>query len=298
MLPNGNPCLALLARGAAHGCEPRIACGKGKMTVSAKKSMPDRRGKRLSSGQSRGQDGSSRPTKGGKVPPEDVGELLATLAPFSRLDEQTCRAVAAQTMTMRVPRRTTIFAQGEVPNAQVIVLEGTVHLSGSSNGGPEMLVETVTAPDLLLPAAILEDAPYLLRAQAATECRLLLIPAETLRRLVSTEPSVALGVIACLTKQFRRMTRQVKTLKLRTTTQRVAAYLLALAESENGQEIVLPYDKGTIAAELGMTRESLSRAFASLEANAIFVTGNKVTIRDRQKLQDYCPRDQLIDSEV
>lgn len=225
----------------------------------------------------------------------NLGELLSALAPFSSLDAQARRVLALQAMTMRVPRRTTIFEQGDIPSAQVAVLEGTVHLSGSADGRPRMLVETVTSPDLLLPAAVLETAPYLLRAQAATECSLLLVPAETFRRLVSSEPSVALGAISCLTRQFRRMTRQVKNLKLRTTTQRVAAYLLALNASDEDREIELPYDKGTIAAELGMTRESLSRAFASLEANAIFVAGNKITIRDRQKLLDCCPRDPLID---
>jgi len=225
----------------------------------------------------------------------DLRELLALLAPFSDLDERARRALAAQAITIRVPRRTTIFEQGEIPSALVTVLEGTVHLLGRTIDRPEMLIETVTSSDFLLPAAVLENAPYLLRAKAATECRLLLVPAETLRRLVLSKPTVALGLISCLTRQFRRMTRQVKNLKLRTALQRVAAYLLALNASRDGTEIDLPYDKGIIAAELGMTRESLSRAFAVLEADAIIVAGGKVTIRDRQKLQGYCPRDPLID---
>jgi len=48
--------------------------------------------------------------------------------------------------------------------------------------------------------------------------------------------------------------------------------------------IRLPYDKGAIAAELGMARESLSRAFANLEEDAIAVRGSEVTIRDRAML--------------
>lgn len=216
-------------------------------------------------------------------------------APFAGLDEPACRDLAAQAMTMSVPRRTTIFEQGEIPSALVAVLEGTVHLLGCTTGRPEMLVEMVKSPDFLLPAAVLEDVPYLLRAEAVTECRLLLVPAETMRRLVLSEPSVALGVISSLAHQFRRMTRQVKNLKLRTALQRVAAYLLALDAAKEGTELNLPHNKGTIAAELGMTRESLSRAFAVLEADAIIVDGAKVTIRDWQKLQAYCPCDPLID---
>lgn len=230
-----------------------------------------------------------------KMESGNLMELLSIFAPFADLDEQARRDLAAQAMTMSVPRRTTIFEQGETPSALVAVLEGTVHLLGHTIERPEMLIEMVKSPDFLLPAAVLENAPYLLRAETVTECRLLLVPAETMRRLVLSEPSVALGLISSLARQFRRMTRQVKNLKLRTALQRVAAYLLALESPRSGKEINLPHNKGTIAAELGMTRESLSRAFAVLESDAIIVDGAKVTICDRQTLQGYCHHDPLID---
>lgn len=232
---------------------------------------------------------------GGDMAVANVDDLLADFAPFVGLNDSARRNLARHAMTMQVPRHTIIFDQGQSPTAQVVVLEGTVHLSGFTEGRPRMLVEVVTSPDLLLPAAVLEDAPYLLRAQAAIECKLLLVPAEAWRHLVESEPAAALGVISCLTRQFRRMTRQVKNLKLRTTTQRVAAYLLALNDSDSGMEIELPYDKGAIATELGMTRESLSRAFVALETDAIAVNGSKIRIHDRQRLTSYCPIDPLID---
>ncbi|MCB5944377.1 helix-turn-helix domain-containing protein [Acidocella sp. KAb 2-4] len=226
---------------------------------------------------------------------DGVEALIAGFAPFAGLDAAARHRLARHAITMRVPRSTIIFEQGEMPNAQAAVLEGVVHLSGVTPGRPRMLVETVTSPDLLLPAAVLEDGPYLLRAQAATECRLLLIPAEALRQLVVANPEAALKVIFCLTRQFRRMTRQVKNLKLRTTTQRLAAYLLSLDARKEGSEFALPCDKGTIAAQLGMTRESLSRAFAALEADAITVLGSKISVRDREALLRHCPLDPLID---
>lgn len=237
-----------------------------------------------------GASGSDRDQAAGS--PED---LIAGFAPFAGLNAAARHTLACNAMTMRVPRRTVIFEQGEVPNAQAAVLEGTVHLSGATPGRPRMLVETVTTPDLLLPAAVLEDAPYLLRAQAATECRLLLVPASALRGLVAADPAAALTVMFCLTRQFRRMTRQVKNLKLRTTTQRLAAYLLNLDAVKEGSEFALPCDKGAIAAQLGMTRESLSRAFAALEADAITVRGASISVRDRQRLIGHCPFDPLID---
>ncbi len=231
---------------------------------------------------------------------DDAGtpELVALLRDsrlFPGLDEAACRRLAAPAMTMLVARRTRIFEQGEMPGAQVIVSGGRVHLTASAGGRAEMLVETVRAPDLLLPAAVLEDSPYLLRAVAATECRLVLVPAVMFRAVAAAEPAVAQAVIACLARQFRRMTRQVKMLKLRTTTQRLAAWLLALRPADGGGTIELPYDKGMIAAELGMTRESLSRAFAALSGEVLTVEGARVRVRDWAGLEAVCPRDPLID---
>ncbi len=142
---------------------------------------------------------------------------------------------------------------------------------------------------------VLEGAPYLLRARAVVESRLLLLPAAALRKAMAEEPALALGLLSCLAQQFRRMTRQVKNLKLRTTTERLACYLLALAERQGGKAVTLPYDKGAIAAELGMARESLSRAFAVLADDAIEVAGASVRIRDRAALRRCCRPDPLID---
>ncbi len=228
---------------------------------------------------------------------KDAAEALSSLAPFAGLKGARLRELARQAMMMRVPRGTVIFEQGEIATAQVILIEGTVHLLGRVGSGPEMLIEAVLPPDPLLPAAVLEDAPYLMRARAVQECRLLLLPAASLRAIVAAEPTVALGFLSCLARQFRRMTRQVKSLKLHTTTERLASYLLALANAQESEVIQLPYDKGAIAAELGMARESLSRAFASLEEDAIAVRGSEVTIRDRTMLVGRCRADPLIDED-
>lgn len=222
-------------------------------------------------------------------------KALASLKPFAGIDAARLSALAGQAMMIRVPRGAVIFDQGEVPTAQVILLEGAVHFLGRIGDGPEMLIQAVLPPDLLLPAAVLEGSPYLLRARAVTECQLLLLPAVSLRSAVATEPSLALGLLSCLARQFRRMTRQVKNLKLRTTTERLACFLLELAERQKAEVVTLPYEKGTIAAELGMTRESLSRALASLEADGVGVQGAEVSIHNRTALLQRCRPDRLID---
>jgi CRP/FNR family transcriptional regulator, transcriptional activator FtrB len=238
---------------------------------------------------------SGAPASGARAGASEPRRVLSELAPFAGVSQKSLDRLAGQAMLLSVPRGTMIFEQGDLPSAQVVLLAGTVHLLGRSATGQEMLVEAVFPPDPLLPAAVLESAPYLLRARAVEESRLLLLPAAALRAMIAAEPAVARGFLSCLARQFRRMTRQVKNLKLRTTTERLACYLLALAERQQGEIITLPYDKGAIAAELGMARESLSRALAILQADAIVVEGATVRIRDRDRLRRCCEPDPLID---
>jgi hypothetical protein len=49
-----------------------------------------------------------------------------------------------------------------------------------------------------------------------------------------------------------------------------------------------------LAGRLGMTPESLSRAFARLQAEGVSASGRQVTIADSARLQRYCAFDQLV----
>ena len=119
---------------------------------------------------------------------------------------------------------TVLFEQGEMPNFQHVVVSGSAHLFGRSTDGREVLevlIDAVEAPDLIIPAAVVTGAPYLMRARVPEPSRFLLIHAETFRAAVASELALAQAVIGSLAGQFRRMVRQIKNLKLRSSTQRV-----------------------------------------------------------------------------
>jgi CRP/FNR family transcriptional activator FtrB len=92
------------------------------------------------------------------------------------------------------------------------------------------------------------------------------------------------------------MVRQVKNLKLRSSVQRVGCYLLTLSKRQGTPgQAVLPYEKNLIASELGITRESFSRALANLEQAGIRVNGQTIMIVDATRLATACQPDSLID---
>ena len=159
-----------------------------------------------------------------------------------------------------------------------------------------MVIDIVEPPGLLLPAAVVSGAP--MRAQCIEDVRTLMIKADVFRELLPDEPLLAIAIIGCLSDQFRTMVRQIKTLKLRPGPQRVAAYLLALTlRQSNEAEVTLPYEKGLIASQLGMTRESFSRILATLQRDIVHVDGQKVHIRNLDALLELSAPDPLIDGQ-
>jgi CRP/FNR family transcriptional activator FtrB len=154
----------------------------------------------------------------------------------------------------------------------------------------------VRAPDLLIPAAVVTNSPYLLQARVPEPSRFLLVQADAFREAVDRDPHLSRTVLGMMAEQFRRMVRQTKNLKLRSAAERVGCYLLSLSERQGTpNRALLPYEKHVIASELGMTRESLSRALAVLAKSRIEVDGQAVLIRDRALLIEAAAPDPLID---
>lgn len=216
------------------------------------------------------------------------GPDAGTRAPFQGLSRHT--------MEHALPAGTVLFEQGDVPNFQVVLVSGSVHLFGRSADGREVLIEVVRAPDLVIPAAVLTGSPYLLQARVPEPSRFLLVQADAFREAVDRDSRIAKAVLGTLAEQFRRMVRQTKNLKLRSAAERVGCYLLVLSERQGTPDrALLPYEKHVIASELGMTRESFSRALNALAKAGITVDGQEVAIHDRGQLARASMPDPMID---
>jgi len=135
-----------------------------------------------------------------------------------------------------------------------------------------------------------------MQARVPEASRFLMIHAATFRAAVQREPALAEAVIASLAGQFRRLVRQIKNLKLRSSTERVGCYILALSARQGTPDRAkLPYEKNLIASELGITRESFSRALSMLQKQGISVRGEMILIRNAAQLAAACRPDPLID---
>jgi CRP-like cAMP-binding protein len=105
---------------------------------------------------------------------------------------------------------------------------------------------------------------------------------ETIRR----HPAFALLALAASRRQIRVLVDQLQTMKCCSGAQRLAAFLLDLCPpAASSCVVLLPYEKVLVAGRLGMQPESLSRAFARLQAHGVHLERNAVAIEDVGRLR-------------
>jgi CRP/FNR family transcriptional activator FtrB len=213
---------------------------------------------------------------------------------FAALGEDVLAEIAECGHEHHYPRDHVLVEQGGPADYLHILVAGQVGLTAKASDGRTTVVEVLRAIDLFFVAAVLSDAPALMGVVTLDPCRIFRIPAEHFRRLTDEHPRLARAMLHVVGQQFRLLACQVKDLKLRTSTQRLGCYLLALAR-ENGAdgEFRLPYDKRLLAGRLGMTPENLSRAFASLREYGVETHGSRVALHDQAALEAFADPDLL-----
>ncbi len=209
--------------------------------------------------------------------------LLLSSAPEHVIDK-----VLAEARVRTYSRGETIFLQGERASAIYIVADGWVKLYRLAPNGAEAVVGVFTKGRSFGEAVAFRHDVYPVASEAVTDCSLIRIEADSLLRQIRESPEIAISILSATFVHLNGLVAQVETLKARTGAQRVAEFLLELAQCPAGAcEVTLPYDKALIAGRLGMTPESLSRAFARLRTHGVTIRQTIARIEDVETLRDF-----------
>lgn len=223
--------------------------------------------------------------------PELIALARASLL-LASAPEPVARAVLAEAHVRNFSRGATIFLQGERARAIYIVAEGWVKLYRIAPNGTEAVMGAFTKGASFGEAVAFRDDTYPVAAEAVTDCTLIRIEADSLLRRIRDNPEVAISILSATFAHLHALVGQIEALKAQTGAQRVAEFLLELADCEAGAcEVTLPYDKVLIAGRLGMKPESLSRAFARLKEQGVTIRQNLAQIDDVAVLRTYVEED-------
>lgn len=227
--------------------------------------------------------------------PDSFRQEVRDLDLFSAMAVDNFEALMRASYVQNFPPAIELICEGDPSDFVHVVLSGAVDLFATWNGR-ETSLATVRPVSTFILAASIKDAPYLMSARTLEKSRIALIPAQDVRRFFSVDPDFARAIVTELANSYRTAVKTKKDLKLRTSTERLANYLLREMGRQGGAPIfALPFEKRRLASLLGMTPENLSRAFKALGGYGVGVQGNRISITDLDDLVGFARPSPLID---
>jgi CRP-like cAMP-binding protein len=213
-------------------------------------------------------------------------KLVRSLPLFAGTSPDQLAGLLEDASVRAFPRGASLFIQGDAATRFFVVLDGWVRLTRHTPDGNEMTVALFGKGDSIAEAAILQAGRYPVNGQVVEPSRLLVVPSDSFLARLRESTELCLNMMAAMARRLHGFLQQLEQVSTRSTTERVALFLLRLARQESGPcTIELPLDKTFIAARLGMQPETLSRSFAKLRQQGVEVSGGTVTVADMTTLR-------------
>ncbi len=182
-----------------------------------------------------------------------------------------------------------IFFEGDPGKGFFVVAAGKVKVFKVAASGKEQILHIFGEGETFGEVPVFYGTPFPASAEALTSVSVMFFPREAFIELLEKNVSIALGMLAVLSKKLRGFARKIEDLSLKEVPARLAGYLLYLNEEQQGEgKVILGISKGQLASLLGTSPETLSRIFTRMAAEGLIeVDGRAITLRDKKRLAEY-----------
>jgi CRP-like cAMP-binding protein len=204
----------------------------------------------------------------------------------SRTDDD-LRALQQVGIKVRFTRNETIFNEGDEAKNCYKVISGAVRLCKHMADGRRQIADFLLAGDFF---GLMQFGNYKFSAEAVGNVVLMCYPQRQVAQLSSSMPNLRSRMLVLLSQLLLGMQDHLVMLGRQTAKERVASFLLHLAERSDAEEGItfdLPMSRQDIADYLGLTIETVCRMLSELKRERIIAlpTINQVTLKDMDALQ-------------
>ncbi|MES0363688.1 MAG: Crp/Fnr family transcriptional regulator [Desulfobacteria bacterium] len=191
-------------------------------------------------------------------------EILQEFTLFSGLEDEHLETLAKIAVPKRIVKKAVLFREGDEAKGFFLLLKGRMKLSKINPSGKEQILHFVQKGQSFAEAALYMNKAYPATAEALEESELFFISREALSDAMSSDPGLAMNLIAHLSRYLQLLTRKVEELSLMDATARLAQHLLGSMERATGL-VRLGAGKGQTASSLGMAVETFSRTLTKFK---------------------------------
>jgi len=215
-------------------------------------------------------------------------DVISTIPLFNGLPEDQLEAIKKIAIEKQINKGEIVVSEGDEGRGFFVIVEGRVKVFKVSAEGKEQILHIFGPGQPFGEVPVFAGQRFPANAQAIDKTKALFFPRVAFVGLITANPSLALNMLAEMSKKLRLFAVQIENLSLKEMPARLASYLIHLADEQDQKEVVtLKISKGQLASILGTIPETLSRIFAKLSGNKLIrVEGKKITLLDRDGLED------------
>lgn len=202
----------------------------------------------------------------------DIAPILHESGFFGTVSDELLRKIARISKAETYDKGDLIFAEDTPCQGMYIVATGAIKIYKIGPDGREHVLHVAEPGDTFGEAAIfLGSVGYPAYAGAVKKSTVIFIPKRALLDLMKEEPDLAFQVLGSLATWNHRLVTKLEVLALKDTSSRLAGYILGHAKKlrTGGIELDLAIPKQTLAAQLAMSSETLSRLLTRFEAEGL-----------------------------
>jgi len=180
-----------------------------------------------------------------------------------------------------------IFSEGDLVDGFHVICTGRVKIYKLSPDGKEQILHIFGRGEPIGEVPVFDGSSFPAFAEAMEPTTTLFFPKSTFLDLLLKNPSIALEMLAILSRRLHHFTVMIDDISLKEVPARLARYLLHLSVvQKNSEDILLDVSKTQLASILGTIPETLSRALSKMKKeNLIRSRGARIIILNRKKLE-------------
>ncbi len=214
-------------------------------------------------------------------------ETISSIPVFSGLDRDSILTLAHNASENGYSRGEFIFSEGDRADGFHILTGGRLKIFKLSPDGREQILHIVSPGQTFGEAAVFSGGLFPASAQAVEKSSAIFIPKAALTEILEKNPRAAMNMLAVLSARLRHFATLVENLSLKEVPSRLASHLILLEARDGSDTVYVDITRTQLAFLLGTIPETLSRILNRMNsAGIIEVKGRKITILDRNRLED------------
>ena len=216
-----------------------------------------------------------------------INGVVGNLAIFREVSPGERAEVASYARQQCVRRGAVVCSVGEPVPGLIAVAYGMVKLGLPRADNEGRVLRLVGPGETFGEAHALADRPSLYDATALVDSMLVIVPRRPVQKLIERHPGFAHALVASLADGYLALLAELRANVRWSGEQRLASYLISIARpnGDSSWTAHLPASKTTVAARLGISKETLSRMLRKLsERGLIAVSKREITLVDRERL--------------